>query len=150
MTTPTIDDSPVWDAVVTQTAGNISPLLRPSALPAAIVDVGVDQAKFDPYAFQVRYEGDGIVLYVQAGRLNPAPVPAGGSEEQVTVRGETGTLVRADVANPTAEMWLYWHEPGTLLDEANRPVDDWLYELRSEGLDSDALLRIAGSLRPYP
>jgi hypothetical protein len=71
-------------------------------------------------------------------------------QQTVLVRGQDGTLIVDSAANPRGGAWLYWHEPGTLLDENGQPDQDWLYEVGGEGMEPDALIAVADSLQPYP
>ncbi len=143
-------DQDIWDAVVDAVDGNMTPILRPASPPPGVVRTTSDFGKNDPRVIFVMYEGPGIALWIQAGRLNPPPPPIGGSQQDLTVRGQAATLVIANTADPTAESWLYWQEPGTLLGEDGAPVEHWLYEVRSKGLDPALLATFAESLRPYP
>ena len=153
MVTPSssTQDQAVWDRVVGLTADNISPILRPTTLPAGLDTVTLREPpnKLDPHLFVVEYSGPEKLLLVGAGAFNPPPPGPGGYQRVVTVRGQQGIIQVNDAANPKERVWLWWNEPGSWVVQAGgRAIDSVFYLVVAEGLDLEEVIAVATSLQP--
>ena len=146
----------VWDEVVRQNGQDVSPLLKPSALPAGLDTVRLLSGGHGRATFRVVYSGTGKRFEVSVGKLNPAfSKVAGASQQQVTVRGQRAT-VQVDAAgavdagaSPTPHVWLTWREPGRwAIPALPNPEGAVEYFIFAHGVSAEEVLRTAESLRP--
>ncbi|HSP56579.1 MAG TPA: hypothetical protein VLS25_13440 [Dehalococcoidia bacterium] len=159
VTRPVGEDAAIWADVLRATAGNVSPVLRPTALPQGLDTVWLDvlDAPSDAHSFVVGYSGRGKLLHVGVGLFNPPPAGPGGSQALVQMRGlqcawEKGkecVLQVGDSANRKSGVSLWWSEPGTWIAEpGGTPQDSLFYLIWSEGISEQEVMDFAESLRP--
>jgi len=156
---PVAEDGAIWDLVLAATSGNISPILRPTAIPDGLETVTIGDPKGDPHLFVVEYAGPGKRLRIGAGAFNPPPPGPRGHQEAVKLRGlqcipekgEECVLQVNDDANPKERVWLWWNEPGrSVLDGGGPPLNSVFYLVVAEGLDPQEVMTVAESLQPTP
>jgi len=154
---PASEDDVIWELVATLTAGNILPILRPTALPEGLETVTIVEAYATAHGFMVEYSGPGKRLRIGVAMFNP-PLPGRrGHGEAVKLRGqdcisEKGkecVLQVNDDANPRELVWLWWFEHGRWVPEPGRaPLDSVFYMVTAEGLDPQEVLALAEALQP--
>jgi hypothetical protein len=161
----------VWAEVVSRTALNISPILRPTYLPAGLDTVSLLSPSEAGSFFRVEYFGRDKTLRVEVNKYN-LPLPATAAhQDSVSIRdlacdsGGKGTscfLQFEDPAEPSKRMWLAWSEPGRwqLPSQPQKPAqntpmpdlpgltqDHVEYLLSAVGLTEQELLAVAEGLR---
>ncbi len=158
-TRPASDDTEIWGIILSATARNISPVLRPAALPDGFETVSIPEPadRADAYSFIVEYSGPGKWLRIGAGAFNPPPAGPGGFQQQVQIRGLQCTpdkgrdcvLQVKDSANPKDGVWLWWNEPGEWLAEPGEAVRNSVFYLVSaHGVEPTDVMTTAESLLP--
>ncbi|HET9014243.1 MAG TPA: hypothetical protein VFN57_01515 [Thermomicrobiaceae bacterium] len=139
-----------WRRVVAINHAAIRPILAPSALPAGFTSVGDPGDNTQPGLFTIDYAGPGKELMIFVGSTyHPAPERLT-EVEQITVRGQLGTLQIVRTARGVAGLRLWWWEPGHFEPspkggpaQASVP-----YFLWSVGLTSAELLHLADAMTP--
>ncbi len=158
-TRPAGDDAEIWGIILSATAGNVSPVLRPASLPVGFETVSIPEpaARADAHSFVVEYSGPGKWLRIGAGAFNPPPAGPGGSQQQVQIRGlqctpEKGrdcVLQLKEGANPKDGVWLWWNEPGSWVAEpGGARLESVFYLISAHGVDPQDVMAVAESLRP--
>jgi hypothetical protein len=142
-TAPASADGPVWDFVRQWQGADISPILRPTYVPAGIdmVTIGQPVTKQDPGLLSVEYTGPGKSYTILAGLLNPSS--EGTPPTQAMVRGNPATLT---TDNGTIAVW--WSEPNEKVIESGVASSGGLYEVVARGVTREDVLRVADSLAP--
>lgn len=142
---PIAGEDGVW-GLVAGWSRDISPVLRPQSLPPGFESVQALDAKQG--TFRVEYTGPGKSVRLGAGAFNPPHWPDG-EQRQLIVRGQTTTLQTRSRVQPTKLVQVWWREPGRWIQAADAaPMDHVFYLLSAEGLDPDAVVQLANSLRP--
>jgi hypothetical protein len=146
---PLSRDKTVWNAVASQTDGTIVPILQPALLPTGLDRVRLLNA--GPGSFQVVFHGPARSLTLGVGAFNPPLVGVHGSQQQVTVRGQTATFQVENAADPTHGLWVWWQEPGLWEPPSQGEAAASIFYLFSaEGIPPDVALDVVNSLVPPP
>lgn len=142
---PIAGEDAVW-GLVAGWARDVSPVLRPQSLPQGFESVQVLDARQG--TFRVEYTGPGKSVLLGAGAFNP-PHWQDGEQRSVVVRGQATTMQTRSRVQPTKLVQVWWQEPGRWVQAPNAaPTDNVFYLLSAKGLDPDAVVQLANSLRP--
>lgn len=149
-----VADDEVWREIAAETAGRLTPLLRPWSLPAGLQTVTSDIRQRgrpgDGAHFLVDYRGAATRVRLMAGILNPAPPPITGHQEPVLVRGREAYLTVEDDSQPSRSSWVSWRESGLWRPEGQASGTPFIdYEVIVEGIAPDELLAFVEGLRVW-
>ena len=143
----------LWQEI-TQSATFVRPILRPSYLPPGLTEVQRLDTEKPSLQFAIVYADarHESWLSLAAGSTGGTTLSGPHSQQQqVVIRNTYATYQVFDEENPTADAWLLWQERGTwgAPGDPNLPdLDHVPYNMSSNGLTRDDLVKVADSLQP--
>ncbi len=111
-TTPeiTTTSTSIWKTIQMKSTG-IAPILYPEKLPSGLQTQKIIRSGSDN--FLVEYTGSNKKIDLLVDMISPGEIDAKGSQTQITIRGQKGTLQLQNAAKPSEFIWLWWEEPGS-------------------------------------